>query len=124
MSTDTPKAEVEIQHCGHCDGALVWTGNAYAHVNRASNCIAFDGHEPTAALAPAEREPPARVWLQRSPDGSLDNRYIWTAGDYEYAYLAPIRKALERCHTYPTDQGSIVMSESDWEELCNAINGK
>lgn len=28
--------------------------------------------------------PPERIWIQRSPDGSFDNRFIWTKGDIEY----------------------------------------
>lgn len=39
-----------------------------------------DCHEP----APQQPEPPERIWLQRSPDGSWDNRFIWTAGEACY----------------------------------------
>ena len=34
-----------------------------------------------------EQDAPDRVWLQRCPDGSLDNR-IWTRGDIEYARIS------------------------------------
>ena len=44
--------------------------------------------------------PPNRIWLQRAPDGTFDNR-IWTKGDVEYVRAevsAGLRATLDAFH--------------------------
>lgn len=58
------------QRCGHCDGAIVWGINGYAHTDPNSTCIAFDGHDRSAdQVAP---EPPSmRAAKRLERDGRL-----------------------------------------------------
>jgi hypothetical protein len=50
------KAEDKEQHCGHCDGALIWTGNGYRHVN-VTHCLAFGGGEVVFTRVPGIADP-------------------------------------------------------------------
>lgn len=80
---ETHEFEPSEQHCGHCDGLLVWGFNSYVHADPNTECLAFGGRQlqPAGDTASTEAtEGETCMWLSKSEGGHSYGVYLTTCG--------------------------------------------